>query len=192
MFRYVSDCLWVMSFIFHKPKPEITLRHYEGNLNPKPLDTGRKFSWGDAYLGGGGLRPLILPAAHLPSGHLGFWGSAGNTVFKQLPSCLSRYETSNRWSCSNHVADAPLPPSLFSCLPPLTVNPVSKRETNKCAFAFFRWGECKFASFIWATGHTALVNLLCATVMHRRPEDFCQVLFLKCLNALWDWNTQWL
>lgn len=56
----------------------------------------------------GRLRPLILPAAHLPPGHLGFWVSVGNTVCKQLPSCLSRYETSNRWSCSNHVADAPL------------------------------------------------------------------------------------
>lgn len=186
MFRYVSNCLWVMSFIFHKPKPEITLRHYEGNLKPKPLDMGRKFSWGDAYLGG--LRPLILPAAHLPSGHLGFWGSARNTVFKQLPSCLSRYETSNRWSCSNHVADAPLPMSLFSCLPPLTVNPVSKRETNKCAFAFFV-EENANSPVSFELLDTQLLLIYCVPQSCIAELKISARCFFNRLNVLRNWNT---
>lgn len=81
----------------------------------------------------GGLRPLILPAAHLPSGNLGFWVWVGNTVSKQLPSCLSRYETSNRWSCSNHVANAPLLPSLFSChLSQLPCHGANVKLTSVC------------------------------------------------------------
>lgn len=60
----------VLSFMSKSPKPYRCTRR----------ESARKFSWGDAYSGGcrgggvvGGLRPRILPAAHLPSGHLGFW-----------------------------------------------------------------------------------------------------------------------
>ncbi len=126
---------WVLSFLSQSQKSHGCIRR---ESRPKLVNIARKFSRGDAHLGG--LRPLNLPAAHLPPGHLGFWVSVGNTVFKQLPSRLSRYDTSNRWRRSNHVADAPRPPRLFSCLQSLShlSQPGSKNETNKCAFAFFR------------------------------------------------------
>lgn len=104
---------WVLSFISQGQESHCCIRR---ESKTKATECSQEVFLRWRTLGGGGLQPLILPAAHLPPGHFGFWVSVGNSVFKQLPSCLSRYETSNRWSCSNHVADAPLLPSLFSCL----------------------------------------------------------------------------
>lgn len=101
-------------FLFHVPKPKNHTAALGGNLRPKALDTGGKFFWGDD--------PWFCQLLTFPLATLGFWISVGNTVFKQLPSCLSMYETSNRWSYSNHATDAPLLPSLFSCLSPLSLS----------------------------------------------------------------------
>lgn len=84
------------AFFFYMPKPKNPSCAITGNLRLKLLDMGRKFSRGDVYLKEGGLQPLTLPAAYLPSGHSGFWVSAGNTVCSQPPLCLSRQATSNR------------------------------------------------------------------------------------------------
>lgn len=62
-----------------------------------------------------------------PSLHAG----SGNTLFKQLTPCLSRYATSNRWRCSNHVSAG----LLF--LSPRLTHSLNKRETNRCEHLHF-------------------------------------------------------
>lgn len=61
---------WVLSFMSESKKLHCCMRR-ESKTKATGYSQEVFLRW--RVLGEGGLRPLILPAAHLPSGHLGFW-----------------------------------------------------------------------------------------------------------------------